>query len=229
MSGREYENYKVELFRSDKRRASVVCLLCGIFLIGLALFQLPYRAENISELSGDSLKENKAYYFEEWEVLEARIDEEEEDAIYCIIRVYDKDNKPWLLCCDPQKNDFLADRIRMSVKMWNAQYMGTIKAFSIPLDYGPEMGGYFYLEEPEGDLERFYDTVKDNVAGQGEILDWKATYLCTSTGNYTLEAFTILEYARVSLPWGIVGLITSLYFAIKYRKRKPQQETDDMM
>lgn len=207
MNGSNYERYKVELARDEEKKLGEKYFILGLYLIALVLLFLPDTAKIVSEISGDSLKERHVYYIEELQILDAKV-AEEEDAVYCIARFYDKDKKPWIICCNPKKDVSLVERIKSAERSGKES------------DIALKMEGYFYVEETEGKSGINYDVRKGNFKDYGNILDLNATYLCTSSGNYIWETFLLPGTHREAMVWGVIGLIHSLYIKRKYHNRK---------
>lgn len=182
IEGNSYEEYKKNLSRSRTWRANIydgkVCLISGTCLLLLFLYILPFHAGNAHEIQGDQIDfggphdPQKVYYFEKLEILDAKMDTDD-DSIYCIARFCDCDQKEWIILLTPGGDESLAEQIRLFDSLLKVGYNFTVS-------------GYFVMRDP-----RYLPYGADaylSIRGQSfavndgsNIISVNAEYLCGRT------------------------------------------------
>ncbi len=220
MSDNSYEEYKRELTKKEKKadndHRGKVLLICGIFFLAFLIYLLPFRAGDVSEISGADIKAAnssyehiQAYYIEDLQILHAKIGSD--DNVYCIAKFSDRDRKEWIICFTPGKNAELTDRIR------------TMISFEKPLDL--TVSGYFQMKHmealpPTGDS--YFSVYSESYADaeSTNVLDLNADYLCAKYENFTLAEISHPSIPFASMILGLFGILYGGYLLIRNRKNK---------
>lgn len=211
MKETDYQKYKIEQAREQKRKKYLFrgkgSLLAGAFLLLLTLYTIPFHAVNVSEICGEELRERKAYYIEDLQILQAKVDDTE-DQVYCVAKFFDRDQKAWILSFDPGTNEHLAEQIRL------AQVLGK--------ELDATTSGYVYVENIPDEARVFYSSHSEEYAEAdgGNVLKLNAYYLCGASGNYTLQTLMRPGEIKAGFVVGVVGIIFGGVLVITNRPRK---------
>ncbi len=220
MNESSYEEYKRNLFRSQKKRDSFrsgkVQLIVGACLFLYALFILPFHAYNVGEIRGNEMtagKEfypEKVYYIEDLQILRAKTDTDD-GKVYCIARFYDREQNDWIISFTPGRNKQLAEHIRLSASFESELSLTTSGYFRIEC-----------LEDIPFEADSFYTVYGSKYAdAEGHnMLSLHAEYLCNSSDNYTLQALLRPGIPLASFAAGILGVISGGVALIRNRPRK---------
>ncbi len=204
-----YEGYKRRLVSAENQRSALgkgkISIIVGGLLVIVALFLLPYHAENVSEISGAELQKGNVYYIHDLQILDVKV---EEDDIYCVAGFRDKDDKEWIISFHPRSDEHLVKRMEL--------------AASLGADSDITTGGYVYLYELAGNPKIFYSSHSKNYgAPDGEnIIKLDGDYLCDINGNYTMEVLFHPGMIRASFVVGVVGVIYGMFLLLKNRQRR---------
>lgn len=211
MKETNYHKYKIEQACEQRRQKNLLrgkgSLLAGAALLLLTLYTIPFRAVNVSDICGDELKERKAYYIEELQILHAKVDENE-DQVYCVAKFLDRDQNAWILSFDPGTNEHLAEQIRL------AQTLGK--------ELDATASGYVYVEDIPEEVRIYYSSHSENYVETdgGNLLRLNAYYLCGASGNYTLQAILRSGETKAGFVVGVVGVIFGGIMVMMNRSRK---------
>ncbi len=220
MNESSYEEYKKNLFRTQKKRdgfrGGKIRLAAGTCLLLYTLFILPFHADNLCEIRGDEMTAGKAfypekvYYIENLQLLRGKADADD-GQIFCIAKFFDRDQNDWIISFTPGRNRQLAEQIRGSA------------SFERELDL--TAGGYFLIESLEDlpfqadSLYTVYGRKYADAEGQN-MLDLNAEYMCKKGDNYTLRALLRPGIPLASFGAGMFGVISGGISLIRNRPRK---------
>lgn len=224
MEENSYEEYKKNLYRSQKRREGLhsgkISTVAGVCLLLYAFFILPFHADNVHEIRGDEIEAGKkyspekVYYIEELQILETNVDalrilkadaDTDDDEIYCIAKFSDCNKNDWIISFTPGRDERLMQELRYGLK--------------------PTVSGYFlleYLEELPSGADVFF-TIRGRRHADAEginMVNLNAEYLCAGYDNYTLQALICPGIPLASFVWGLVGVIGGVISLIRNRPRK---------
>lgn len=206
-----YESYKRRSAYVQKRKDDLfkgkASILVGIGLLLYVLFTLPFHADNPSAMRGDELEAGEAYYIENLQLLDARV-EEADEPIYCVAKLLDRDQNEWIISFNPRTDEHLVERIKLSMRLGKELDLVT--------------SGYIYLDEIPEKARIYYSSHSDQYADLdgGNVLKLHADYLCGASGNYTLQALLRPGYTRAAFVAGVVGVIFGGVLLFKNRTRR---------
>lgn len=221
MNEHSYEEYKKNFSRDQKKKESIKngkSMVVGMIILSLlCLYLLPFHADNVREIRGDELKNRKAYYIENLQILHTQIDDS--DSIYCVAKFYDADQNAWLISFTPDYDEQLVKQIKLA-QTYEKQLSGS---FNSELDL--ETSGYFYMEKIPSGASSYYSVYgrKYIDSESANMLELNADYLCKEGENYTLKALLRPGYALASFVAVLIGMIRGIILLIKYRPRKSTQ------
>lgn len=206
-----YEGYKRRMAAAEKRKEELrkgkVALVIGGVLLAVSLFMIPYHADNVGELSGAQLQEGDAYYIENLQILDVKVDDDDGD-IYCVAGFRDKDEKEWIISFHPGSDENLVRRMEL--------------AASLGVDPNIITSGYVYLYELSGNPKIYYSSHSKNYAepDEGNIIRLDADYLCDINGNYTLAVLFRPGQIRAAFVVGVIGIIYGIVLLLRNRVRR---------
>ncbi len=216
-----YDEYKKNLSRDQKRHSDLfdgkVLLVVGIcFLLYLA-YILPFDADNAEEIRGNELKAGstydhvQVYYFENLNLLCAKMNADDDDEIYCIAKFLDRDQNEWIISFTPGENERLIQSIRLSDQ------------FNKDLDL--TVRGYFQLKPLEDypyAADSFFTVYGSKYADAegSNMLSMNAEYLCEKNDNYVLKVLLRPGTPLISLVVGLFSTITGQILLFRNQKKK---------
>ena len=206
-----YEGYKRRQAAVEKRKGELlkgkVALIIGSVLVAVSLFMIPYHADNASQLSGEELQKGDAYYIDNLQILDVKVDDDDGD-IYCVAGFRDKDEKEWIISFHPAGDEHLVRRMELAASLGGDSDIIT--------------SGYVYLYELSGNPKIYYSSHSKNYAEPdgGNIIRLDADYLCDINGNYTLAVLFRPGQIRASFVMGAIGIIYGIILLLRNRVRR---------